>query len=130
MKIFDQKDPWHYKVNFVDENNVVLGYDMEQSCCEDANWTVLDEEPIDKISYFDDLFRKNQEPEDYEGFVFDKTYMKDLVLEGGDEGSAVCFKMVKESEEKFIVVYNAHNGYYSHGFEFKDNDETLREDYI
>mgnify|MGYP007079497782 CR=1 FL=1 len=31
MKIFQDNDAWNGKVNFVDENNVVLGYDMGQS---------------------------------------------------------------------------------------------------
>ena len=34
MKVFDRDG----KINFVDKNNVVLGYDMNQDCCENANW--------------------------------------------------------------------------------------------
>ena len=36
MKVFDRDG----KVNFVDENNVILGYDMNQNCCEDADWFI------------------------------------------------------------------------------------------
>jgi hypothetical protein len=31
VRIIDQEKPWPDKVNFVDENNVILGYDMGQS---------------------------------------------------------------------------------------------------
>ena len=34
MKIFED----NIKVNFVDENNVFVGYDMRQSCCEQAGY--------------------------------------------------------------------------------------------
>jgi hypothetical protein len=39
MRIFNQVEPWTYKVNCVDENNVVLGYDLSTQCCE----TILSE---------------------------------------------------------------------------------------
>ena len=45
MKIFDGDFD---KVNFVDENNVFVGYDLLQDCCEDANWFIADRE-IDGI---------------------------------------------------------------------------------
>ena len=30
----------NYSVNFVDENNTLIGYDMSQCCCEDADWFI------------------------------------------------------------------------------------------
>ena len=44
MKIFNklEKNGWGRKVNFVDENNVVLGYDMSQDCCERAGWFIAE----------------------------------------------------------------------------------------
>lgn len=36
MKIFDKDG----KVNFVDENNVIVGYDTNQHCSEHAGWFI------------------------------------------------------------------------------------------
>lgn len=46
MKIFERDG----KINFVDENNVLLGYDMSQDCCEHADWFILDTIYSDKDS--------------------------------------------------------------------------------
>ncbi len=40
MKIFMRDG----KVNFVDESNVLLGYDMGSLCCEYADW-IISEDP-------------------------------------------------------------------------------------
>jgi len=39
MKVFDKGG----KVNFVDKNNVLVGYDMNSSCCEEFGWYIRDE---------------------------------------------------------------------------------------
>ena len=46
LKVFDCVDPWPTKVNFVDSNNVMLGYDMEQNCCEVATWCFTDSDEV------------------------------------------------------------------------------------
>ena len=28
------------KINFIDENNVFVGYDLGQNCCENASWFI------------------------------------------------------------------------------------------
>ena len=43
MKIFTgDNTQWADKVNFVDDTNTMLGYDLSQSCCEYANWFIDD----------------------------------------------------------------------------------------
>jgi hypothetical protein len=123
MKIFNKTAGWCEKVNFVDVNNVVLGYDMGQSCCEHADWFIADK-PTEAI-----LDRKNTPdgtPEEMPGWVFDPAYRKDVkdIREAGsewnqlDEGGMVIFRIVKDGAEKFIHLFNCHNGYYGHGFDF------------
>lgn len=46
MKIFESKD--ECKINFVDENNVFLGYSMGQDCCEYAEWFISDDPQNDR----------------------------------------------------------------------------------
>ena len=41
MKIFEGKESsWSDKVNFVDGNDVFVGYDLGQCCCENADWFI------------------------------------------------------------------------------------------
>jgi len=37
MKIFLNEKELETKINFVDDNNVFVGYDLTQQCCENAN---------------------------------------------------------------------------------------------
>jgi hypothetical protein len=124
MKIFNAEEPWVEKVNFVDENNVYLGYDMSQDCCEEANWFISDtvcEKPMDR----------NIDEVDLSDWVFDTSYFKQIVSDDEylfDGGGMVVFRIVNGENEKFIHLYNIHNGYYGHGFDFKINDKTIQSD--
>ena len=119
MKIFDQTEAFPGKVNFVDENNVCLGYDLQQDCYEQADWFISDKEV--EINYDDDDVDKFRF--DVEDYVFDPTYFKQVNCSGLDEGGMVRFRLVNGNNELFIHIYNSHNGYYGHGFEFKIGDE-------
>jgi hypothetical protein len=126
MKIFLQ-DPnsWGERVNFVDENNVVLGYDMGQSCCEHADW-FIDDTPWQSC-YPDDL-APYKKTEGYDGWVFDPSFRLLTQNDGNfDAGGMAIFKIVKEGAEKFVHIFNSHNGYYGHGFEFKDKENLIIE---
>lgn len=114
MKIFDKNN----KVNFVDKNNVFVGYDMGQSCCEDANWFINTK----KSKYLYD-FRAEEKDEkgsqdfDVSSYVFDKKYFEsgDGDLDGG---GMVVFRLLADGKpDLFLHIYNSHNGYYGHGFE-------------
>ena len=116
---------WGGKGNFVDENNVFVGYDMGQSWCEYADWFIVDE-PKDTIHK-----RDKNENLDLEGWIFDVDYFKEV--DNGSEfdcGGMVIFKITKDSDEKFLHLFNCHNGYYSHGFSFGVNDVTKKEGYL
>lgn len=125
MKIFDQVDPWPEKVNFVDQNNVILGYDMFQNCCEHAYWDITDKPFGDEVTPSEELL---------ESYVFDTNFIQyddEKTNEYGynkyENGGAVSFRITcptSMSPDLYINLYNHHNGYYSHGFEFgvKDGD--------
>lgn len=109
MKIFEKDS----KINFVDENNVFLGYDLRQDCCEHADWFIADT-PQEKPPETE----RNGIP-DLCGFVFDPVYFKNV--EGGerfDMGGMSIFRIVNKDAEKYIHIFNCQNGYYGHGFEF------------
>ncbi len=44
-----------------------------------------------------------------------------------DGGGMIIFRLVNGCEEKFLHLYNVHNGYYSHGFEVKVGGKTTRD---
>lgn len=120
------------KVNFIDTNNVVLGYDLRQCCCENAYWTISrDKEGNDVLHRGDD-----GEPFEIElpGYCFDPGFYERL--DGGadyDETNVAVFKLVEEIcwlgpdlPDLYIRLVNCHNGYYSHGFIFRG--DTIVED--
>tara|TARA_Y100000593_G_C4221492_1_gene292107 strand:- start:330 stop:704 length:375 start_codon:yes stop_codon:yes gene_type:complete len=121
MKIFDQKQGWRSKVNFVDANNVFVGFDTDQCCCEHADWFIADT-PKDTIE------ERDARPDEMAGWVFDRDYFEE-VSNGRefDGGGMVIFRITKDGSEKFLHLFNCHNGYYSHGFTFGAGGVVERE---
>jgi hypothetical protein len=120
MKLFERTDDtgWGNRLNLIDKNNVFVGYDYEQSCCENfgyefrnSNGSVLVESPILDDFYFT---KKHEE--------------KPILGDYRDDGySSYGFEITNGKETLWFVLYNYHNGYYSHGFEFGDNATTIAE---
>ena len=107
MKIFEQG----YKINFVDDNNVLVGFDYSQSCCEDFGWMISRKIPLEK----DQEHGKN---DGADGFTFDTKFME--TSSDSDSGGQVSFRLLSDEGERFLTLWNHHNGYYSHGFEMLD----------
>ena len=132
MKIFNKTEPFADKVNFIDDNNVVLGYDTSQLCCETADWFIADKVTPELLSYDGDDINV-----DLEGWNFDRFFFQEIdYVEGGNsnhkyndlnEGGMVVFRITKGNQEKFLHLYNCHNGYYSHGFEFKNGKQIIQD---
>jgi hypothetical protein len=115
MKIFTsgEKSSWSTKVNFVDINNVLVGYDMHQSCCEHAGWYISREKRLDT----DDT--KTLTNDDVNGYVFDPKYFEEVLAAEVYDGGMVRFKIVNPYDpidELYLHIFNSHNGYYGHGF--------------
>lgn len=114
MKIFNLTEGWSDKVNFVDENNVLLGYDLSQCCCESAGWLITDN-PLSNMDEHNDYEKVSELP----GWNFDPTYFAQRDNSSKyDCGGIVTFRIVNGDEQKFVHIYNSHNGYYGHGFYF------------
>lgn len=107
MKIFNRDR----KINFVDDANVLVGFDYESCCCENFGYFLSRKIPT-KIE-------EGAENIDTEGFNFDVKFFEEVTPaeEYFDCGGMVVFRLVKGDEEIFLSLYNSHNGYYSHGFE-------------
>ena len=117
MQVFERDG----KVNFVDENNVFLGYDLNQNCCEHADWLVADA-PQDGQPE-----TEREGIPDLKGFAFDTAFFKQV--DGGDfdGGGMAIFRIVNGDAEKFVHIFNSHNGCYGHGFDFTIGGKTARD---
>lgn len=128
MKIFEKNSGgWRNKVNFVDDNNVVIGYDITQYCCEDADWFFSN-----KIEGgCDTNDRVNLTEEELVDFNFDASFQEEVAMEGLDEGGCVVFKIVNsKGGSYFLHIYNAQNGYYTHGLHLSrigEDGEEIKE---
>jgi len=116
MKIFtEQNGSFRNKVNFIDKNNTIVGYDLSQSCCEHADW-YISESPFVIKEEGENL---NQILENEDVWKFDVSFF--YQGESYSEGGHAVFKLVDRRQcpqkEKYLHIFNHHNGYYSHGFE-------------
>lgn len=102
-----------YRVNFIDSNDVFVGYDMSHDCCEWFGWfiapgLVTEHDEVEKLS--------TETAPDVRGFVFDPTFGEQLSFDY--EGSLAVFRLVNDSGAVlFLHLFNSHNGYYGHGFD-------------
>jgi hypothetical protein len=114
------------KVNFIDDNNVLVGYDLEQDCCEDAFWTISEardgSNPLHKGS------EQASEEISLEGYAFDPSFHEFEYNPREDSNSAI-FKLLHSPDygtvkkaDLYLRLENQHNGYYGHGFTFKGSE--------
>lgn len=124
MKILDQVKPWPTKVNFVDTNNAVVGYDMQQDCCEHADWCIAGVPELGS-GLGNGITEASLGP-----YVFapDVATNHDFPRDTPDECSAVSFKLVADGRpDLFLTLHNTHNGYYAHGFEIWADGKLVNE---
>lgn len=114
-------------VNVVDTNNVFVGYSLAQCCCENAGYFISRSLPVDYYPQYDESNENDEEIPDDNTFVFDKTFIE----YGGHDSQESCtvtFKMTdNDGNDRYLTLYNQHNGYYHHGFVFGIEGETTIE---
>lgn len=124
MKIFEEAR----KINFVDSNNVFVGFDNETCCCEYFGWSITEAiPPAPTASTFEHVTGRHVE--DLEDFCFDPSFIKHCKnpQKSGDPDNSVVFKLLNGSRSIYLTLFNSHNGYYGHGFEMEIGGETLHE---
>ena len=127
MIILDKPKGWDNKVNFVDENNVFLGYDLNQQCCENAGWFISDKIESEILEPAPTVQIHELRP-----YVFDPYFFQGGVQDTDPdwEESLAIFKLVSpevESKPKYIHLYNVHNGYYAHGFVIRVRGNIIKD---
>lgn len=116
MKIFEKDG----KINFVDDNNVLVGFDYGQCCCESFGYSITREIPSECS---DECLPES----DLDGYQFDRDFFQEGDESEFDWGGSVTFKLDKDGDSVFLTLYNSHNGYYSHGFEMSIGNECIRD---
>ncbi len=121
MKVFTGENSFPQKVNFIDDNNVSVGYDIDQCCCEHADWFIAE-----KITPYDFDMELNK-PTELPGYEFDPRFFQSAENGELDEGRIITFRLVAEEKpDLYLHLFNAHNGYYGHGFELKRGGRVVR----
>lgn len=112
------------KHNWIDQNNVVFGFQDSQQCCEGFGWGVYDpltkkkvaDEP-DGLPYHFDFGAGAKENNN-------TAYQVDEYGYGPDDWVQV--ELVNDTDPKKRLVlecYNYHNGYYYHDFSFSKKED-------
>lgn len=117
LKIFDGAGEWSTKMNFVDDTNVVVGYDTSQSCCENCTHGFTQADPADIASTDDGAIVEELPAGVAEKLSFDPQFFERADFNNLDAGGAVVFKLVGDDKPWYLVISNSHNGYYAHGFD-------------
>ena len=122
MKLFNSKE-WSSKVNFVDDNNVLVGYDTDQYCCEHAGWFIKDTIRLDTD---ESSIEYDKASEELDGYNFDPTFFEESNA-GCCDGLMAIFKLINETTNgvKYLHLFNVHNGYYGHGFHMSVDNKNL-----
>ena len=112
MKYFERDG----KYNFVDANNVFVGFDSESQCSETFGWFISETQPNEIDLNFTPL-------KSYDGFIFDPTFFY-----SGNDGDAdfVTFRLKNGDKVLYLSLYNKQNGYYSHQFTAEMNGKVFQ----
>lgn len=116
------KEVWSNKSNWIDHNNVVIGYDDYQQCCEVFGWGVYNAETKERLQddpaglpyYFGDADTDVD---------FDNALAH---LDGGDLYNDIIHVELLPDDGKspklILEFYNCHNGYYYHNFSMRTKE--------
>lgn len=105
----------HDKINFIDENDVYVGFDYIKDCCERFGWYITNEREGEP------LFQANK----LTGYVFD-TSVNYHQYETSYNVGKVSFKMVKDGcEDIYLTLFNHNKGWYMHEFYMKNKGNAL-----
>lgn len=111
------------KINFVDNENAFVGFDCDQQCCESFGWALI----MDRNERLLATGEKNFSDAD---LVFDTSVepcpqdelLKRVLLDSDYYmGGTMAFRVRDEydfTDKGWLILYNCHNGFYSHGWEF------------
>ena len=123
MRVFtEEQGSFSEKVNYVDENDRFVGYDMGRNCCESFGHCIA--VSTDTDTYEGPVRKVKAEDVDLTPYRFvDEPPTKVDPEDEYDRGGALFFRIAAEDlPDLYVAIWNYHNGYYSHGFDsFRDS---------
>lgn len=116
------------RFNAVDHKNVFVGYSLYQQCCENAGWYIHPSENLDTSLHGNILLPSGnvgpgeQTLDDYE-FDVDTLNRSGCRVErddGTDDTFYCVFPLINtvSGDRAYLILFNCHNGYYSHGWRY------------
>lgn len=116
----------NYSVNFVDDRNRLVGFDERAICCEWVEWFFgkLSDDEASAFNNNSDVIKSPDELPSVTNPDLSSAYFAEEqpLAEFGKfriEGSPDC---------NWLILCNYHNGFYYHGFIYKQGDEVIVED--
>ena len=116
-----------YKINFIDHNDNFVGFSTDQRCCEDHGILIFtklhrywENSKLDKTNIGNYTFDvENQEISEEDEATIRSFVEKRIDHDEDDFSRELCIHIVrmKKGDGKrpaYLVMYNEHNGYYSH----------------
>ena len=118
LRIFHDDD----RINFVDDRNAFVGFDVFQSCCEDFGWAFSrgDGQEIDDESE-STHYHFVRPLKDIDGQV------DPVSGESDDAGGEAIFRLEHDGGGRplYLHLWNHHNGYYAHALEAKSDGQMV-----
>lgn len=112
------KVDFQHSVNFIDANDIFVGFDMRSQCCEGFGWYIKDNDSIEDAVNQSEKSESYFEDNDMSGWMFDLGYFKQDNDHQANVGyiDVVVFRLRNNNERKFLFLYNIGNGMYGHDF--------------
>lgn len=138
-EIICDKGIWGGSINFVDINNVLVGYELGGETGGDAGYSYVSSK-FDRRDFCGYNILMGEElhltDEELDKYVFDikadtPNWIPSDVIDGNYEIydlNLILFKLYNPNDENdiiYLVIYNIHNGYYTNGFIIQDNDKVI-----
>lgn len=137
MKIFNRDG----KINFVDDNNLFVGFSLcEYGCCELSNAGLYSDENGEHIVLDAIPWGTHPEMVEFCGFNFNPNFYKQeakkleeqIDKEIGDSDRETCvavFELQDSKQQKmYLILSNNHNGYYACGFNTTGFAENVKKE--
>lgn len=111
------------KANFVDTNDVLVGFDSFQNCCENFGWAYTETLPIENSKLNGG---PGTPPANLDAFNFDPNFFQ-VTQDSSQDSSVAIFRLTHSGKDLYLCLYNSHNGYYSHGFRMEVGGNKIRD---
>ena len=113
-----------YSINFVDDQNKLVGWDDNYQCCEDFGWVFHNFASDEEADRFENTGDKEDIPDNLSG-IDNPDLSQAYFADEQPLATSGKFKIEGCKECNWLILYNFHNGFYYHGFMYKEKDKEI-----